>query len=410
MKKNQLISIMFFFAMIAMQGQTNLTTLGTGVGTTGNESVYVGDLVGANSGPASSTVNRENTFVGYTAARFFKTGLENTFVGRKSGNGSTFSTNGTYNTASFNSFFGSKAGEYITTGAHNSFFGRASGITNTTGEHNVFIGSSSGYFNTTGSKNVYIGFQSGNYTNTGVENTFVGRTSGLGNIGVYNTGSQNSFFGSATGKDNTTGSYNAFYGRASGHHNTTGSSNAFIGAHSGYNNTVGTRNTYLGSYAGNNATSGSDNVFIGYFAGSNETGSNKLHINNTSTGNSLISGDFSTNQVGINTNDVPSTYTLAVDGKIIVEEVKVELSTNWPDYVFEKDYKLPKLTDVEKHIKEKGHLPNIPSAAEVKKEGGISLGEMNKKLLEKVEQLMLYTIQQEKRIKALEKKLAKKKG
>ena len=77
--------------------------------------------------------------------------------------------------------------------------------------------------------------------------------------------------------------------------------------------------------------------------------------------------------------------------------------------VFEKDYKLLSLEEVEQHIKEKGHLPNIPSAKEVKK-NGFSLGEMNRKLLEKVEELMLYTIQQEKRIKALEDKLANKKG
>lgn len=89
----------------------------------------------------------------------------------------------------------------------------------------------------------------------------------------------------------------------------------------------------------------------------------------------------------------------------------------WPDYVFEKDYKLLSLKEVEKHIKEKKHLPNIPSAKEVEEKGSFSLGEMNKKLLEKVEELTLYLIDQNKqlekqakRIKALEDKLANKKG
>lgn len=81
----------------------------------------------------------------------------------------------------------------------------------------------------------------------------------------------------------------------------------------------------------------------------------------------------------------------------------------WPDYVFKDDYELLPLNEVEKHIKEKGHLPNVPSEKEVKEQGGFSLGEMNKKLLEKVEELMLYTIQQEKRIKALEEELTKRK-
>ena len=83
---------------------------------------------------------------------------------------------------------------------------------------------------------------------------------------------------------------------------------------------------------------------------------------------------------------------------MVAEEVKVQLQANWPDYVFDKAYKLSTLKEVEKHIIKKGHLPNIPSAEEVKKEDGIELGAMNTKLLEKIEELTLYTIQQEKDI------------
>jgi len=67
----------------------------------------------------------------------------------------------------------------------------------------------------------------------------------------------------------------------------------------------------------------------------------------------------------------------------------------WADYVFKEDYHLPTLEEVEKHIKEKGHLINIPSAKEVN-DNGIQLGEMNKLLLEKIEELTLYIIKQEK--------------
>ncbi|PWL39605.1 hypothetical protein DKG77_01870 [Flagellimonas aquimarina] len=74
------------------------------------------------------------------------------------------------------------------------------------------------------------------------------------------------------------------------------------------------------------------------------------------------------------------------------EEIKVE--TGWADYVFKENYDLPTLEEVEKHIQEKGHLINIPSAEEVE-ENGIQLGKMNKLLLEKIEELTLYTLQQQ---------------
>ena len=74
----------------------------------------------------------------------------------------------------------------------------------------------------------------------------------------------------------------------------------------------------------------------------------------------------------------------------------------WPDYVFAKDYALPTLAALQQHINEKGHLPNIPSAVEIEA-NGLELGEMNKLLLEKIEELTLYILQQEARIKTLEK-------
>ncbi|WP_299161127.1 hypothetical protein [uncultured Tenacibaculum sp.] len=101
--------------------------------------------------------------------------------------------------------------------------------------------------------------------------------------------------------------------------------------------------------------------------------------------------------VGIGTTDTKG-FKLGVNGKIATTEVKVATYANWSDFVFEKEYKLPTLTQVENHIKEKGHLKDIPSAAEVKKEG-FFLGEMDAKLLQKIEELTLYTIQQEKQLK-----------
>ena len=96
-------------------------------------------------------------------------------------------------------------------------------------------------------------------------------------------------------------------------------------------------------------------------------------------------------------------HRLAVEGSIGAREVKVEVS-GWSDYVFQEDHDLPTLEEVEIHIKEKGHLINIPSAREVE-ENGIQLGVMNKLLLEKIEELTLYTLQQQKEISLLKKEV-----
>ncbi len=104
-----------------------------------------------------------------------------------------------------------------------------------------------------------------------------------------------------------------------------------------------------------------------------------------------------TGQVGINTgNVIPAGYMLAVKGSVIAEEIRVKLSANWPDYVFRPAYTLRPLDDVEQFIRTHGHLPNIPSAAQVANTGGIDVGEMNAKLLEKVEELTLYLIEEKK--------------
>lgn len=115
-------------------------------------------------------------------------------------------------------------------------------------------------------------------------------------------------------------------------------------------------------------------------------------------GNALIEGN-----VGIGTSsfmDGLTTYKLSVDGKIRAEGVKVY--TDWADFVFEHDYNLPTLEEVEEYITENGHLKDIPSAEEVEK-NGIELGEMNKLLLQKVEELTLYVIDLKKEINQIKK-------
>ena len=97
-------------------------------------------------------------------------------------------------------------------------------------------------------------------------------------------------------------------------------------------------------------------------------------------------------------------YRLWVEGGIRTEKVKVDIASQngWADYVFEEDYELMPIEELAAYIKEHKHLPGVPSAEEVV-ENGIELGEMNKILLEKVEELTLRVMEQEKRIEELEK-------
>ncbi|CAL2086400.1 hypothetical protein [Tenacibaculum sp. 190524A05c] len=142
-----------------------------------------------------------------------------------------------------------------------------------------------------------------------------------------------------------------------------------------------------------------DNMYLYNFDESATT----FHTMNFGGSHNLNSGVtvLGNGNVGIGTGDTKG-FNLAVAGStgIVAEKVTVKLQSAWPDYVFTNNYQLPTLEEVEQQIKEKGHLANIPSAKEVK-ENGVELGEMNKKLLEKVEELTLYTIQQNKEIKML---------
>jgi hypothetical protein len=107
------------------------------------------------------------------------------------------------------------------------------------------------------------------------------------------------------------------------------------------------------------------------------------------------------NAVGIGTVN-PGSFKLSVEGKIGAREVRVTNANPWPDYVFNNQYKLISLTSLEEYIRKNNHLPNIPSAQEVK-ENGIELGQMNAKLLEKIEELTLYIIDLKKEIEQLKK-------
>ena len=111
--------------------------------------------------------------------------------------------------------------------------------------------------------------------------------------------------------------------------------------------------------------------------------------------------------IGLNslTERLPTDYKLTVGGKILAEEVRIKLIKDWADYVFEPTYRLKTLPEVEAFIRTERHLPDIPSATEVV-HAGIGLGEMQAKLLRKIEELTLHLIEQHKTIASLERKVA----
>lgn len=102
-----------------------------------------------------------------------------------------------------------------------------------------------------------------------------------------------------------------------------------------------------------------------------------------------------------NDGKIATGYSLSVKGKLMAEEVRVELNGTWPDYVFAKDYKLMPLQNLKKYVFENNHLPEVPAAEEMK--DGIEVGKMNKMLMQKVEELTLYIIQLNEEVQELKK-------
>jgi hypothetical protein len=134
-----------------------------------------------------------------------------------------------------------------------------------------------------------------------------------------------------------------------------------------------------------------------YVYGGNATSANTISFNTASIERMRIS---SNGNVGIGTTNSQG-YMLAVNGTAIATSMTVKAYANWPDYVFKKDYQLPSLTDVKTYIDQNHHLPEIPTEAQIAKDG-LNLGDMDKLLVKKVEELTLYLIEKDKKEKEQE--------
>jgi len=143
-----------------------------------------------------------------------------------------------------------------------------------------------------------------------------------------------------------------------------------------------------------------DDVRIGSVA-SNDFGRFVIRINGGDR--MIIQPD---GRVSIGTTAPGTGYMLSVKGKVISEEVRVQVSTAWPDYVFNENYKLLPIDELDKLLQQQKHLPGIPPASEIEK-NGFDLGDMNKRLLEKTEELTLYIISLKKEINSLSERILK---
>ncbi|MGF7073837.1 hypothetical protein [Mucilaginibacter sp. 3215] len=142
---------------------------------------------------------------------------------------------------------------------------------------------------------------------------------------------------------------------------------------------------YLGSYV-------DPVVGVGFAV---KVGANGIAVN----GNSVFNDGLS-----IGTQTMPTGYKFAVNGSAIATSFTVMLKSNWPDYVFKPTYQLPSLTEVKAYIDQNQHLPEIPSEQEIAK-NGLNLGEMNRLLMKKVEELTLYLIEKDQQDKRKDKQL-----
>jgi len=385
------------------------------------------------------------------------------FLGTTSSVGLMFKVNSTQSgyidIANTNTSFGYASMSSNTSGTTNTVFGHGALTSNTTGSNNMAIGTYALYGNTTSSYNIAIGRQS----MTG--NTSGGYNTALGYMGLFSntTGSYNTTYGFQSLYSNNTGTNNTANGYTAGFDNTSGIGNTFIGYNTGRGVTTGNYNTIIGGSVTGLSSSLSNNIIIadgqgnqrinvnssGYVGIGTASPTAQLHTTGTvlfaglalnSSPTNVIVSDASghigyapassfagsggggsgtsywtasgANVYNSNTGvviigNVPTTLfsdanlKLAVNGDIYSQKLVVT-TTGWSDYVFDPGYKLIPLRELEAFVNKNRHLPGIPSASEVEKDG-IDVGANQNALLKKVEELTLYTIEQGKKMEEQQK-------
>jgi hypothetical protein len=295
--------------------------------------------------------------------------------------------------------YGAGGSSTVSFAAGNNVLGSAT----SSSSYNVALGFQVMNSNTTGSTNLAIGFGTLNHNTTGSANIAIGMYAlGIGNV----TGSNSIAIGPQTLRAST-GNQNLAVGIYAGQSLSTGNNNIFFGVLSGSSVTTGNNNLLIGHSASNpdpGITTGSNNTIIGsYLTGFTPSMSNHIILGDGSGHQRLVIDDRGNTGIGTNNPDAKLTVAGTVHASAVLVDQTVQAT---PDYVFDKDYDLSSLKDVKNYIDKNHHLPEIPSAAQVAKDG-INLGEMNMKLLKKIEELTLYLLEKDKQLGDQAKRLDK---
>ncbi|GAB3894695.1 TMF family protein [Spirosoma agri] len=410
------------FAGVSNENGAGNTLIGVQAGqqnVTGSNNVYLGGLAGFRNANSDN-----NTAIGFQAG-YSNVVSGNTFLGYQSGYNNT--------TAGANTFLGYQSGFTTTTGQANVFIGSAAGYTNSTGTGNLFLGQQAGY-NTTSSYNLFMGNASGSTTTTGLGNTAIGdgsllrNSTGTHNVaigrfaGVESRNDENVFIGFAA--DVTPNTPNLTNATAIGARARVSQSNSIVlGANANVGIGTGAPSAKLHITTGVSGTSGlrlenltsnntaivagltkfltvdgAGNVILGTLSGSTREGVNdalwqrKGSFLQSTQGESIV--------IGQGVDKTPTGYSLFVGQGLLAEKVKVAVknTSDWSDYVFKPGYALQPLAEVEQYIQEHEHLPGVASAKEMVEQGN-DLHKTDAKLLAKIEELTLYSIQLEKAAK-----------
>jgi trimeric autotransporter adhesin len=412
--------------------------------TTGQLNSFVGSYAGY-----FNTTGSSNSLFGQAAGTSNTTGSDNSFFGFKAGYSNTH--------GSYNSFVGRSAGYFNTTGAENSFFGYWTGYANTTGSFNAFYGDSAGGSNTTGGYNSYVGESSGQYTTTGNYNSFLGNNTGRSMTAEHHNSLVGALSDGAVGITNATAlgyrakvsqSNSLVLGSINGINSATADTNVGIGItnperrfHVAETGLTSIRGVAFDQYSADQFAS----VFILRKSRNASPGAHSILQNGDALFNFTGQGSDGTKFVDVarirmeidgtpGVSDMPGrmTFWTTPDGAAsTTERMRIDSlgnvgigtstpaerlhvvgniratgsifsqpgpETEVPDYVFEPDYHLMPVEELQRYLEREKHLPNIPNAAEIK-DIGLNLADFQMKLLEKIEELTLYAMQQARMIR-----------
>lgn len=397
--------LLVFNLFTEMNAQTTIGSTGwaSGPNAGGKTTTGAGNAFFARAAGWLNTTGGQNSYFGTGAGAYGITGANNSFFGYEAGTANQGSWNSSFGsgsgtgsrenpmTGNYNSFFGGNSGQQNTSGSFNSFFGEGSGTKNTLGNGNTFMGHFSGHFNNEGNYNVFLGKEAG-WKNQGSNNVFIGYQAGRNNVNDNNTlrianqanqtlitgDFENMKVGIGVNEKNQLNSTLSF-----GTFNLPKRIGLWDNVHDWYG--LGMDPYKMRLQVGN------INASFGFFVGDSSEVMTIQGDGRVTIGNPAKVADT-------------SKYLLQVKTGVLSEDFGMANVNNWADYVFEDDYQLRTLKEVEDFIKKNKHLPEVPSEATVKVEG-YSLHDINITLLQKIEELTLYTIQQQKQLNIQQKQI-----